>query len=529
MWGRGAMSAEEDTWTLEPGDLIDNYIVERKIGQGGMGAVFKARHKETKYPVAIKILVGSAASNPQIIARFRREASAANEIDHPGFVRAIHLGSHRDRLYMIMELLEGTTLAEEAKVNPLPAPRAVRILLQIGDALGAAHRHGVVHRDLKPDNVFLLPGDVVRILDLGIAKFLNDTAEANKTHSNAILGTPHTMSPEQCRGAHIDHRSDVYAFGVVAYRILAARWPIEGQYIGDIQAGHMFEEPPSLRQVAPWVPAGLADVIHRALKKDPAARFQSMAELCGALAPYAEASGPEAATVQAVAREASTPSARGEVRRRPSRGRSGAILVPAAALAVLGAVGGAIYFAAAARRGAEAERAHLAAAAEAAREAAPAKPEETFRVFVDVTPADAQVLVDGVAREGRPVIVEGTPGRTASVQARREGYRELTQAVRIGDRDERLTLRLVEDAAEPAEATGGAATRGFARLIVNVQPWANVYVDGVKRDDTPCNLRLPAGPHRVLLVNQPLGKRDEIKVNIPSGGVKKIDRNWNVP
>jgi serine/threonine-protein kinase len=186
----------DESWALEPGDLIDSYVVERKLGEGGMGAVFKARHKETKYPVAIKILVGSAATNPQIIARFRREASAANEIGHPGFVRAIHLGSFRDRLYMIMELLEGRTLADEAKLSPMSVPRAVRILMQIGDALQAAHERGVVHRDLKPDNVFLLPGDVVRILDLGIAKFLNDTAEGNKTHSNAILGTPHTMSPE---------------------------------------------------------------------------------------------------------------------------------------------------------------------------------------------------------------------------------------------------------------------------------------------------------------------------------------------
>jgi serine/threonine-protein kinase len=427
-----------------------------------------------------------------------------------------------------MELLEGTTLAEEAKLSPIAVPRAVRILLQIGDALHAAHRHGIIHRDLKPDNVFLLPGDVVRILDLGIAKFLNDTAEANKTHSNAILGTPHTMSPEQCRGSHIDHRSDIYAFGVVAYRILAARWPIEGQYIGDIQAGHMFEEPPSLHQIAPWVPGGVADVIHRALKKDPAGRFQSMADLCDALSPYAEASGPQRATgptaptVQAVPREIS--SSHGRRSPAPRRDGGGRLLRVVAIVLLLGGGGAAVYYAAIGKgpvlRGSSQEG--MAPPTPLAKTSAPQEAAEMFRVFIDVAPADAEVLVDGVSQAARPIVVEGLPGRSFTVEGRRDGYREASVKGRIGNRDERMSLRLTEERPEAEVKQLATGT-----LYVNVEPWAFVSIDGGKSNETPFQVKLPAGSHRLVIENPALKKRKEMKVVVTPGKTKKIDVDLN--
>jgi serine/threonine-protein kinase len=286
-----------DPVALQDGDKIDKYVVDRKLGQGGMGVVYQAHHEITLNPVAIKLLLTTSGSNPELEARFKREAAAANQIGHPGFVRALDFGDFHGRPYIVMEFLDGQTLSDVCRrPPPLPLGRAVRVLLQVTDALYAAHQRGIVHRDLKPENIFLLPGDVAKILDLGIAKFLNET-DGIKTQTSALIGSPSTMSPEQCRGARIDHRSDIYSLGVVAYYLASGgQYPFASEYPGEILAAHVRDEPPPLASVAPWLPLEFTAVVHRTLQKRADDRFQTMAELRQALALFADATAAPSAS-----------------------------------------------------------------------------------------------------------------------------------------------------------------------------------------------------------------------------------------
>lgn len=538
--------SEDESWSIHPGDVIDSYIVEHKLGEGGMGVVFKGHHKVTMHEVAIKILLASAASNPGLIARFEREASAGNRIRSDAFVKPIHFGAYQGRPFLVMEYLEGVTLAAEAKQSPIPVQRAVWILSQIADALQAAHDQGIIHRDLKPDNVFLVSKnqfrDIVKILDLGIAKFVNDTAR-EKTLSNAVIGTPHTMSPEQCRGSNIDHRSDIYALGVVAYYIISGRWPIDGEYFGDITTGHMKDEPPSLHQIAPWVPAGLADAIHRALAKDPAARFQSMRDFSEALSRYAEPSGPARVTggtptVQAVRRETSaqTPTGNGEQQARATRSpASRAALIGFGTAAVVALSGAGIYIALSHRTAATiVEQVQPAVKVEGATTHA-----QDWRVFIDVAPSDATVSVDGVARADKPpIILEGPVGKQFRIRASRDGYEPVEKTVAVENEDRRVPIRLEPlPNAEPSTEQQHTSTKTVestnhpqqnGTLAVSVLPWANVVVDGKPVGSTPIRaLTLKPGVHTVELIHEGLGKHETLTKRIEPGRRQTIKLDWN--
>ena len=522
--GDDEQRAAEAATDLQPGELVDTYQVVRKLGEGGMGAVYQALDRHTKLRVALKVLAADAATNPQIALRFEREASAANEIDHPAFVRGIRFGLHQGRPFMAMELLDGKPLSAELSAGALTPPRAARITARIASALQSAHARGVIHRDIKPDNIFLTTVgdavDVVRILDLGIAKFRNDTATANKTNTNALLGTPRFMSPEQCRGSNIDHRSDIYSLGVVCYHMLSGRYPIDGENNTVILYNHLMVAPVPLDQIAPWVPPELVAIVHRCLEKDPGARYQSMAELAEALGPLTrEVVSPVSLSnrptvIAPVARAAASS---------PSRTRGLAIVL--AAVVAVAVVGVGLF---ALNRSSE-KPPPIAAQDNGQRSTTPkpATPDPpaaaTFRVWLDVKPTDATVSVDGVERAERPIVLEGPTGRQFAVTAKRDGYKALTQSVRAEDHDVRSQLTLVAEESTSAAPPAPATKSGTGTLHVNVEPWAYVSIDGGKEKETPIDVRLTAGTHKVVINNPALKKRKDLRIVMQPGQTKRID------
>ena len=272
---------------LTEGQTIGNYRIVKKLGEGGMGAVFEAVHQEIGRRAAIKVLHVQFAQSPQVAARFLNEAKAANLIEHPGVVEIFEFSRLPDgTTYIVMEFLKGDSLAKRIEHGPLGLD-ALRIARQIASVLAAAHDKGIVHRDLKPDNVIIVKdpeapgGERAKVLDFGIAKIAEE--QVLKTQANSILGTPVYMAPEQCRGAAaVTAKSDVYSLGVMIYEMLAGQPPFMGSGIGEIMAAHMMTEPPPLRERQPSVPAPLAAFVHRLLAKDPAAR-PTMAETIGEL------------------------------------------------------------------------------------------------------------------------------------------------------------------------------------------------------------------------------------------------------
>ena len=273
------------------------------IGEGAMASVYRAVQVEEPRDVAVKVMHPHLTGDPTFVGRFRREAKAASQIQHPNTVQILDYGVDGRVLYIAMELLAGQDLFETLVVERrLGERRAVRILIQICEALIAAHDKGIVHRDLKPENIMLLPPDItdptaprVKVLDFGIAKILEreakpvaDGSEPNTPNSmvssvlttvGMVVGTPAYMSPEQCRGESIDARSDVYACGILLYQLLAGRLPFSGDNAMELAIKHVRAEPTPIHTLLPGVNRGLERVILTALSKWPAQRQDSATAL----------------------------------------------------------------------------------------------------------------------------------------------------------------------------------------------------------------------------------------------------------
>jgi putative nucleotidyltransferase with HDIG domain len=266
------------------GTVVGGYRLVTELGSGGMGTVYYAEHLVIGRRAAIKVLRPEVSKDETIVSRFLTEARSVNDIRHPNVVEITDLGRHGELYYIVMSLLEGETLGERLeRVRTLDEPSVVRIARQVTSALGTAHERGIVHRDLKPENIFLTNHpdypDHVKILDFGIAKLVGDRKAGHQTQVGAIIGTPAYMSPEQCRGADVDHRSDVYSFAVVLYEMLTGRPPFIGEGIGDIIVGHVVHEPVPPIDLNPKISSRVNATIMRALAKDPNKRPASMREL----------------------------------------------------------------------------------------------------------------------------------------------------------------------------------------------------------------------------------------------------------
>ncbi|HRC55408.1 MAG TPA: serine/threonine-protein kinase, partial [Kofleriaceae bacterium] len=285
------------------GQTIGNYLVTQKLGEGGMGAVYLAEHPHIGKKVALKVLHAEFASNPEVVSRFFHEAKAVNDIQHPNIVDIIDYGvlqhGNERLVYFIMEYLAGATLSHLIRAEaPLPPERTFAIGLQVADALAASHRCNIVHRDLKPDNIILgqrgRERDFVKLLDFGIAKLTGDQPGSRRTRTGIVMGTPAYMSPEQCDGRGlVDHRTDVYALGIVLYEMLTGRVPFVGEGYGEVLVQHL-TQPPTRPSQFRMLPPHVEAVVLKALEKRADLRYPTMEEMMRALADpvgYVEANG----------------------------------------------------------------------------------------------------------------------------------------------------------------------------------------------------------------------------------------------
>jgi eukaryotic-like serine/threonine-protein kinase len=284
---------------ITPGELLGGrYRIERVLAEGGMGIIVAAKHLELDETVAIKFLKNEFAANPEIVGRFAREAKAAASIKCQYSATVHDVGTSSEHgPYIVMEYLEGRDLESVLHDDGrLPVARATELIMQAGEAIATAHAQNIVHRDIKPANLFLVrtPSDevpIIKVLDFGVSKtaltgnVFGGSISLVKTQS--LVGSPIYMSPEHIRGYEVSFQSDVWSLGAVLYELVTGRTAFTGNSITELCAAVLETNPTPITDNVPEVPSGLADAIMRCLEKDPRARWQSVAELIAALAPFA--------------------------------------------------------------------------------------------------------------------------------------------------------------------------------------------------------------------------------------------------
>ncbi len=271
---------------LAAGTRLGRYEIVAPLGAGGMGEVYRARDERLGRDVAIKVLSAQLAADPELLRRFEREAKATAVLSHPNIIEIHDVGTHEGVPYLVEELLEGEVLRDWLTGGPMQASEAAGIAVQIARGLAVAHEKRIVHRDLKPENVFVTKQGIVKILDFGLAKLVDSVplgeaetltrAPTGATEAGRVMGTVAYMAPEQARGLAVDHRADIFAFGVVLHELLAGERPFRGETATDTLAAILKDDPPPLPAS---VPAALARVVQRCLEKDPARRSQSARDI----------------------------------------------------------------------------------------------------------------------------------------------------------------------------------------------------------------------------------------------------------
>src|SRR5438132_5874538 len=279
--------------TISPNTTIAQYTIVSKIGEGGMGEVWRARDAKLGRDVAIKVLPAAFSENSERLRRFEQEAQAAGALNHPNILVIHHIGIHDGAPYIVSELLEGETLRERMAGAALPQRKAIDYGLQIARGLAAAHEKGIVHRDIKPDNVFITDDGRVKILDFGLAKLTSasdgvpsqtevPTRKVN-TDPGTVMGTMGYMSPEQLKGQPADHRSDIFSFGAILYEMLSGKRAFRGDSMAETMSAILREDPPDLSETNKTVSLALERVVHHCLEKNPAERFHSARDLAFAI------------------------------------------------------------------------------------------------------------------------------------------------------------------------------------------------------------------------------------------------------
>ena len=482
------MRPDPATDTLIGTVIGGRYQLIRRIGKGGMGLVYEADHLGIGKRVAVKVLLDKYSDDPEVVARFQREARTASAIGDEHIVEVFDAGVTDDgRSYLVMELLIGLSLSDVAEATgPMPAARAVPIVRQVLRGLAAAHAKGIVHRDMKPENVFLVQKpdrhDFVKIMDFGISKFLQDReSKVRLTATGAVIGTPVYMAPEQAMGTgEIDARVDLYAVGVMLYELLAGRPPFQAPTYIALVTQHLQQPPPPLQQARPDLPTPLVVAVHKALEKEPRHRFASAAEMAAAL--------PSDAAVANLDRVATLtgptmPDAGGTAAESPRGKKAKAAITPGgaampttsrrpapssvttprrrwpwmAAIVALAATLGAGIVVVALRPSGKRPAATAAPP--------PPAPVVTGSLEVVSDPAGAAVEIDGSPRGTTPVVVAGLPAGVHEVRLTRDGYAPvvLRKAVREG-RDETLSAVMAKldapaagsDRGKPGHGSGSA-------------------------------------------------------------------------
>jgi serine/threonine-protein kinase len=464
------------------GKTIDGrYVVESALGEGGMGVVYRGRHKVIDKKVAIKILRGNMASDREVAERFLQEARAASAIGNPHIVDISDFGQLPDGMtYFVMEFLQGKSLTKVMEeTRPIPVKRLVRIARQLAEGLAAAHNAGIIHRDLKPDNIMLIDRgnerDFVKILDFGIAK-VGDSNTHRLTKAGSIFGTPHYMSPEQAAGAPVAKQTDIYSLGIILYEMAAGKPPFDADNFMGILTMHMYKQPVPIRAIVPPpqdVPPGLEAIIMKCLSKKPELRYASMEDLARDLERFEQGAVPEAVS-EMMARSggfavpadyfrssqmppalpATPPS-----RRRPWPVYAGVAGVLAAIVIVV-----AIFAKSSSTNADNKEPVRPAATSTAPAQAAtatqapPAPSALRIRhpVAVAVEPSDARVT-KGDEELKNPVVLQLEDGESVSLTIARAGY--VSQTITVDASERSRLVKLVPAPTKPTPATKPTTTR----------------------------------------------------------------------
>ena len=265
---------------MSEGHRIGRYQVVQRIGRGAMGTVYQAVDGDNGQAVALKVMAGELAGDPELMERFRREAIAAADLHHPNITRVYDFGEEGQQLYMAMELLRGADLKELVEQRRLgDLAWKVRIMVQVAAGMAFVHSRNLVHRDLKPGNIHVTQDGIPKIMDFGLVRL----GDSNMTRTGMVLGSPAYMSPEQLKGDKADARTDVFALGAVFYELLAGQRAFTGKGITQIMMNVLANERVPLIQSAPDVPPLLAHIVERCMRKEPSGRYQTAGELHAAL------------------------------------------------------------------------------------------------------------------------------------------------------------------------------------------------------------------------------------------------------
>jgi serine/threonine-protein kinase len=463
------------------GTTIDGrYVVERVIGEGGMGVVYAGHHKTIGKPVAIKVLRREIAADDDANRRLLREARAASVVGNPHIVDISDFGDLPDgSTYFVMEYLAGQSLRSLLRESrgPIGVPRICHIAKQIAEGLAAAHGAGIVHRDLKPENVMLVDHgsekDFVKIVDFGVAK-VGDISE-KITRAGSVFGTPHYMSPEQAAGTGVDHRTDIYALGVILYEMASRRVPFDAENLMGILTQHLYKAPVPIRTLVPEsnLPAGLDAIVLKCLTKRPEGRYATMDDLVADLQRLEDGIVPQAVDDMGHRPEAFSspvdyfpspiPSAPGGelpvAQRWPIVAAVGISATLAGLLGVM-AISWNFHRAAAASPPATAPMMSSVALLDPPNSVAPASAGPAMKsVEVHVVPGDAHISRDGVDLGGSPVEIALAEGESATLVVTRTGYKPKNVRVESGDGVQSVTLEI---AAAP-RATARASSRVTAK------------------------------------------------------------------
>ena len=278
--------------TLTAGSKLGRYEIRSKIGEGGMGEVYRARDTQLGRDVAIKVIPSSVVVDKDRLGRFEQEACAAGALNHPNILVVHDIAAHDGSPYVVSELLEGETLRKRIAGTPLNQRRAIDYALQIANGLAAAHEKGIIHRDLKPDNVFITNDGRLKILDFGLAKLTQFDGTQSQTdvptkrvdtNPGVVMGTVGYMSPEQLKGRAVDQRSDIFSFGAILYEMLSGRRAFHGESVAETMSAILKEDPPELSDTNKTVSAALERIVNHCLAKNPEERFHSARDIAFAL------------------------------------------------------------------------------------------------------------------------------------------------------------------------------------------------------------------------------------------------------
>src|SRR5688500_13024944 len=281
------------TTVFATGTKLGRYEIRSPIGAGGMGEVYRARDEKLNRDVAIKVLPAEFSEHPDRLHRFEQEAQATGALNHPNILAVYDVGTHEGAPYVVSELLEGETLRDRINEGPVPVRKAIDYAIQMARGLAAAHEKGIIHRDIKPDNVFLTNDDRIKILDFGLAKLVQPATDevaqtdiaTRKVHTNpgTVMGTAGYMSPEQVRGRPTDHRSDIFSFGAVLYELVSGHRAFHRDSAVETLNAILKEEPAELTSSGVNAHLALERVVGHCLEKTPERRFQSASDVAFAL------------------------------------------------------------------------------------------------------------------------------------------------------------------------------------------------------------------------------------------------------